>query len=164
MVIAGPCSVESREQLLETAGAVKKAGAHILRGGAYKPRTSPYRFQGMEEEGLKLLAEASEVTGLPVVTEVINPADVELVAKYVHMLQVGARNVQNFASSRRSADRQPGVAQARHEVDDPGAPDGRGVHPRERNHDVILCERGIRTFERRPATRWTSRRSRCSRA
>jgi hypothetical protein len=97
IVIAGPCAVESREQICETAVAVKKSGARLLRGGAYKPRTSPYSFQGMEEDGLKLLAEARELTGLPIVTEVVNPRDVELVARYADVMQVGARNTQNFA-------------------------------------------------------------------
>jgi len=154
VVIAGPCSVESRDQLIETATAVKKAGAHILRGGAYKPRTSPYSFQGMEEEGLKLLAEAREVTGLPVVTEIVNPADAELIAKYVDMFQVGARNVQNFA-----------LLKVLGQIDKPIFLK-RGMMTTieeflmsaeyilaEGNRRVILCERGIRTFER--ATRNT---------
>ncbi|HMQ51610.1 MAG TPA: 3-deoxy-7-phosphoheptulonate synthase, partial [Anaerolineae bacterium] len=96
VVIAGPCSVESREQLLETAHAVKEAGATMLRGGAFKPRTSPYSFQGMGEAGLKLLAEAREATGLPIVTEVMSPNKVALVAVYADVLQIGARNMQNF--------------------------------------------------------------------
>src|SRR5436305_7720655 len=97
VVIAGPCSVESREQLLETARAVKRAGASVLRGGAYKPRTSPYDFQGLGLEALRLLGEAREETGLPVVTEVLSTDDVDVVAEYADMLQVGARNMQNFA-------------------------------------------------------------------
>ena len=97
IVMAGPCSVESEAQIVETALAVKAAGATVLRGGAFKPRTSPYSFQGMEEDGLKLLARAREATGLPIVTEVVNPRDVELVARYADIMQVGARNVQNFA-------------------------------------------------------------------
>jgi len=96
-VMGGPCSVEGREQLLEAAKAVKAAGGHILRGGAFKPRTSPYDFQGLEEEGLKMLAEARDETGLPIITEVLTPHDVELVAKYSDIMQVGARNVQNFS-------------------------------------------------------------------
>jgi 3-deoxy-7-phosphoheptulonate synthase len=100
MVIAGPCSVESREQLLETAHAVKEAGATMLRGGAYKPRTSPYSFQGMGETGLKLLAEAREATGLPVVTEVMSPDKVALVSVYADVLQIGARNMQNLGITR----------------------------------------------------------------
>ncbi len=96
VVVAGPCAVEGREQICDTAAAVKAAGARALRGGAYKPRTSPYSFQGMEEDGLKLLAEAREKTGLPIVTEVVNPRDVELVAKYADVMQVGARNTQTL--------------------------------------------------------------------
>src|SRR5208283_2777529 len=95
-VMAGPCSVESLEQIIETANAVKSAGATILRGGAFKPRTSPYSFQGLGEEGLKLLAEARKQTGLPVVTEVMDTRDVELIERYADMFQVGARNMQNF--------------------------------------------------------------------
>src|SRR5450759_1063746 len=97
VVIAGPCSVESREQLRETAQAVKRAGAAMLRGGAYKPRTSPYEFQGLGIEALKILREARELTGLPVVTEVMSTEDVDLICEYADMLQVGARNMQNFA-------------------------------------------------------------------
>ncbi|NIQ02728.1 MAG: 3-deoxy-7-phosphoheptulonate synthase, partial [Nitrospinaceae bacterium] len=96
-IIAGPCSVESQDQLMTTALAVKEAGANLLRGGAYKPRTSPYSFQGLAEDGLKLLAEAKKETGLPIVTEVMNPREVDLVAHYADVLQVGARNVQNFS-------------------------------------------------------------------
>lgn len=97
VVMAGPCSVENREQILLSAEQVRKAGATVLRGGAFKPRTSPYSFQGLEEEGLKLLAEARERTGLFIITEVITPADVGLVAQYADILQIGARNMQNFA-------------------------------------------------------------------
>ncbi len=96
VVMAGPCSVESREMLLETAHAVKEAGATILRGGAFKPRTSPYSFQGLGEEGLRYLAEAREQTGLPVITEVMTPEDIEIVSDYADILQVGARNTQNY--------------------------------------------------------------------
>lgn len=96
-IIAGPCSVESREQIVETAHAVKEAGATALRGGAFKPRTSPYSFQGLGEEGLRYLAEAREATGLPVVTEVMDPALVPLVCDYADVLQIGARNMQNYA-------------------------------------------------------------------
>jgi len=96
-VIAGPCAVESREQIIETAVEVKKLGADMLRGGAFKPRTSPYAFQGLEEEGLKLLQEARERTGLPIVTEVIDTKDVKLVSEYADVMQIGARNMQNFA-------------------------------------------------------------------
>ena len=97
IIIAGPCAVESKDQLIQTALAVKKAGATALRGGAFKPRTSPYSFQGMGEEGLKLLAQARDVAGLAIVTEVTTPEQVPLVAQYADVLQVGARNMQNFA-------------------------------------------------------------------
>jgi len=97
VIIAGPCAVEDRVQLLETAHAVREAGAHLLRGGAFKPRTSPYSFQGMGEEGLELLAEAREATGLSIVTEVMEPEKVDLVSKYADVLQIGARNMQNYA-------------------------------------------------------------------
>ena len=97
MIMAGPCSVESRSQIIETAIACKEAGAHVLRGGAFKPRTSPYAFQGLGEEGLKYLAEAREVTGLPIVTEVMEPGLVPLVCEYADVLQIGARNMQNYA-------------------------------------------------------------------
>src|SRR6185503_6509273 len=103
VVMAGPCSVESREQLLETAQAVKASGARLLRGGAYKPRTSPYDFQGLGVEALRFLKEASEATGLPIVTEVMSEVDVETVAEYADMLQVGARNMQNFSLLRKLA-------------------------------------------------------------
>ncbi len=147
-VIAGPCSVESREQILETARAVKEAGGNMLRGGAYKPRTSPYSFQGLEEEGLKLLHEASRETRLPFVTEVMTPEQVPLVESYADMLQVGARNMQNY-----------GLLKA---VGKAGKPVflKRGMMSTinellmsaeyimsEGNPDVVLCERGIRTFE-----------------
>jgi 3-deoxy-7-phosphoheptulonate synthase len=148
VIMAGPCSVESEAQILSTALAVKKAGAHILRGGAYKPRTSPYAFQGMEEEGLKLLAKARQRTGLPVVTEVMNPSDVDLVAGYADILQVGARNIQNFP-----------LLKAVGKIKNPILLK-RGMSStieeflmsaeyilKEGNDQVILCERGIRTFE-----------------
>ncbi len=109
VVIAGPCSVESREQLLETAHGVKRAGATMLRGGAYKPRTSPYEFQGLGIEALKILREAREQTGLPVVTEVMSTEDVDVICEYADMLQVGARNMQNFALLRRLATTQKPV-------------------------------------------------------
>jgi 3-deoxy-7-phosphoheptulonate synthase len=148
VIMAGPCSVESRSQILETAHAVKEAGAHILRGGAFKPRSSPYSFQGLGEEGLQYLKEASEETGMPVVTEVMEPALVPLVSQYADILQIGARNMQNYALL--------------HAV-------GRSQHPvllkrgmssfieewlmcaeyilSHGNTRVMLCERGIRTFE-----------------
>jgi 3-deoxy-7-phosphoheptulonate synthase len=154
VIIAGPCAVESREQILETAHAVKAAGAQLLRGGAYKPRTSPYDFQGLGEEGLQLLALARQETGLPVVTEVTDPQRVSLVASYADVLQIGARNMQNFS-----------LLQA---VGQAGKPVllKRGMMSTieellmaaeyilaQGNDRVILCERGIRTFE--PYTRNT---------
>jgi 3-deoxy-7-phosphoheptulonate synthase len=147
-VIAGPCSVESRAQLLETAHAVKEAGATFLRGGAYKPRSSPYSFQGLGEAGLELLAEAREATGLPVVTEVMSPTRVALVAVYADVLQIGARNMQNF-------DLLNAVGQAQKPVllkrgmsatieDLLMAAEYILSHG---NNRVMLCERGIRTFD-----------------
>jgi 3-deoxy-7-phosphoheptulonate synthase len=148
VVMAGPCSVESREQILQSAELVKKAGATILRGGAFKPRTSPYSFQGLEEEGLKLLAEAREKTGLLVITEVITPADVQLVAEYSDILQLGARNMQNFVLLKEVGKMKKPVLLKR----------GQSSTLKELlmsaeyimsqgNEQVILCERGIRTFE-----------------
>lgn len=147
-VIAGPCAVESEEQMLAAAQAVKESGAHILRGGAYKPRTSPYAFQGLAERGLEILAWAGKQVGMPVVTEVLNPRDVERVAEYSDMLQIGARNMQNFTLlrevglSRRPVLLKRGLSatisewlQAADYIISGG------------NHDVVLCERGIRTFE-----------------
>ncbi|HKB23913.1 MAG TPA: 3-deoxy-7-phosphoheptulonate synthase [Methylomirabilota bacterium] len=154
VVMAGPCSVESREQVLEVAQKVKAGGARILRGGAFKPRTSPYSFQGLEEEGLKYLAEARRETGLPVVTEVMEPEKVDLVAQYSDVLQIGARSVQNFSLLRRVAETRKPVLLKR----------GMATSIQEwllsaeyvlagGNPHVILCERGIRTFE--TATRFT---------
>jgi 3-deoxy-7-phosphoheptulonate synthase len=148
-VIAGPCSVESEEQMVATARAVEAAGADMLRGGAFKPRTSPYSFQGLGLEGLKLLDLARRETGLPVVTEVLDTRDVPWVAEYADVLQVGARNMQNFSLLREVGRcRLPVLLK-------------RGMHStleellgcaeyvlREGNPNVILCERGIRTFER----------------
>ncbi len=153
-VMAGPCSVESEEQLLTVARAVREAGATILRGGAFKPRTSPYAFQGLAEDGLKLLAAAREATGLKVVTEVLNPRDLDLVARYTDILQVGARNVQNFALLKEVGEIRKPVLLKR----------GMSTTIQEYlmsaeyilsagNTNVILCERGIRTFE--TATRFT---------
>ncbi len=148
VVMAGPCAVESEEQLEEVAKAVKECGASILRGGAFKPRTSPFSFQGMEEAGLELLAKAREHFNIPVITEVVDPHDVSLVSKYADILQVGSRNMQNFALL-------TGIGRSKHPV----------VLKRgfsctvtewltaadyllaEGNNKVILCERGIRTFE-----------------
>ncbi|ORJ62044.1 3-deoxy-7-phosphoheptulonate synthase [Geothermobacter hydrogeniphilus] len=148
IVMAGPCSVESEAQILQSAHAVKAAGARLLRGGAFKPRTSPYSFQGLEEEGLKLLAAAREETGLPIVTEVVNPRDVELVARYADVMQVGARNVQNFALLKMLGQLDKPILLKR----------GMATTIQEYlmsaeyilsegNRRVILCERGIRTFE-----------------
>ena len=147
VVMAGPCAVESENQIIDSAKAVKKAGADMLRGGAFKPRTSPYSFQGMGEEGLKLMAKARKLTGLPIVTEVMNTSEVPLVADYADMLQVGTRNMQNF-----------NLLRAVGKVDKPVLLK-RGLASTlkeflmaaeyimsEGNHKVILCERGIRTF------------------
>jgi len=148
VVIAGPCSVESREQLLETAQGVKKAGATMLRGGAYKPRTSPYEFQGLGIEALKILREARELTGLPVVTEVMSTEDVDLICEYADMLQVGARNMQNFALLRRLATVKKPILLKR----GPSATVKEWLLAAEYllsggNDQVALCERGIKTFE-----------------
>ncbi len=148
VVIAGPCSVESREQLLETAQGVKQAGASMLRGGAYKPRTSPYEFQGLGIEALKILREARELTGLPVVTEVMSTEDVDLICEYADMLQVGARNMQNFALLRRLATIKKPILLKR----GPSATVKEWLLAAEYllsggNDQVALCERGIKTFE-----------------
>lgn len=147
-VMAGPCSVESRSQILETAHAVKEAGATILRGGAFKPRTSPYAFQGLEEEGLKLLAEAREETGLAVTTEVVDVRDVELVAYYTDILQIGARNMQNFNLLKKVAKTDKPILLKR----GPSATLEEWMLAAEYildggNAQVMFCERGIRTFE-----------------
>jgi 3-deoxy-7-phosphoheptulonate synthase len=148
VVAAGPCAVEGEEQILKTARAVKKAGVDLLRGGAFKPRTGPHTFQGLREEGLKLLAMAGKATGLPIVTEVMSPDNVGLVAEYADLLQVGARNMQNFDLLRElgrvkrpvllkrgmSATIEEFLAAAEYIL-------------AEGNQQVILCERGIRTFE-----------------
>ena len=148
VVIDGPCSVESEKQILDTAWAVKAAGADMLRGGAFKPRTSPYSFQGLGIQGLKILEKAKQETGLPIVTEVVDPRDVSWVAEFADVLQIGTRNMQNFSLLK--------------EVGNAGRPVllKRGMHSTleewlncaeyilsEGNPDVILCERGIRTFE-----------------
>ena len=148
VVIAGPCSVESREQLLETAQAVKRAGATMLRGGAYKPRTSPYEFQGLGMEALQILREARGQTGLPVVTEVMSTEDVDLICEYADMLQVGARNMQNFALLRRLAKVKKPILLKR----GPSATVKEWLLAAEYllsggNDQVVLCERGIKTFE-----------------
>jgi 3-deoxy-7-phosphoheptulonate synthase len=148
VVMAGPCSVESEKQIIETARAVKSAGAKVLRGGAFKPRTSPYSFQGMEEEGLKLLALAREETGLPIVTEVMNPSDVDLVAEYADILQVGARNVQNFPLLKTvgKADKPVLLKRGMMTTIQEFLMSAEYIL-KEGNRQVILCERGIRTFE-----------------
>ncbi len=154
VVMAGPCSVESEAQVREVADAVKAAGAKILRGGAFKPRTSPYAFQGLKEQGLKYLADARKRTGLPVVTEVLETESVELVAQYADILQIGARNIQNFTLLRRVGEMGKPVLLKR----------GMATSIQEfllsaeyilaaGNPNVILCERGIRTFE--TTTRFT---------
>jgi 3-deoxy-7-phosphoheptulonate synthase len=148
VVMAGPCSVESREQVLETAHAVKAVGARIMRGGAFKPRTSPYSFQGLGEKGLALLAEAREQTGLPIITEVMEPGDVALVASYSDILQIGARNMQNFPLLKEAGRSQKPVMLKRGMA---GTIDewlnAAEYIMSEKNFQVILCERGIRTFE-----------------
>jgi 3-deoxy-7-phosphoheptulonate synthase len=147
-VMGGPCSVESEEQIVSCARAVKASGATALRGGAYKPRTSPYAFQGMKEEGLKLLALARQETGLAVVTEVMSPEDVELVAKYADILQIGARNMQNYRLLEAVGRSGRAVLLKR----GPSATIEEWLLAaeyilNEGNPDVMLCERGIRTFE-----------------
>src|SRR5687768_2679546 len=148
VVMAGPCSVESEKQIMETAEAVAGAGAKMLRGGAFKPRTSPYDFQGMEIEGLKLLRKAKEATGLAIITEVMSDRDVELVAEYADVLQIGARNMQNFSLLKTLGKVQTPILLKR----------GLSSTLKELlmsaeyivahgNPNVILCERGIRTFE-----------------
>ena len=148
VVMAGPCAVETEEQVLETARAVKAAGANILRGGAFKPSTSPYGFRGLGEDGLKILDKARQETGMPIITEVMTPPDVELVARYADILQVGARNMQNFilldevGKARKpvmlkrgmSATIQEWLLSAEYLL-------------AQGNRQVMLCERGIRTFE-----------------
>ncbi|MCK8827264.1 3-deoxy-7-phosphoheptulonate synthase [Natroniella acetigena] len=146
-IMAGPCAIESKEQLLQAAQQVKDGGAQILRGGAFKPRTSPYSFQGLEEEGLRMLAEAREETGLKVVTEVMDTRDVGLVAEYADILQIGARNMQNYPLLREVGKTNRPVLLKRAMT----ATYKELLMAAEYimaggNHDVILCERGIRTF------------------
>ncbi len=147
-VIAGPCSVESRGQILEIARLIKDGGANMLRGGAFKPRTSPYSFQGMGEEGLKYLVEAREATGLPIVTEVMNPEEVDLVERYADVLQIGARNVQNFSLLKRVGQASKPIFLKRGMMTtlEEFLMSAEYVLS-EGNARVILCERGIRTFE-----------------
>jgi len=147
-IIAGPCSVESREQLLETARGVRRAGAHLLRGGAYKPRTSPYDFQGLGIEALEFLREAREETGLSIVTEVMSSEDIDVVSEYADMLQVGARNMQNFSllnevgRMNRPVMLKRGMSASLDELLNAAE-----YILSQGNHEVMLCERGIRTFE-----------------
>ena len=148
IVMAGPCSVESEKQIVETAIEIKKSGAHMIRGGAFKPRTSPYSFQGLEEEGLKLLAKAREITGLPFVTEVINPETADLVAEYSDMLQIGARNSQNFALLKKVGQlKRPVLLKRGMSMTIQEFLMSAEYIMSEGNQSVILCERGIRTFE-----------------
>ena len=148
IVMAGPCSVESREQVLETARVVKDAGANILRGGAFKPRTLPYSFQGLGEEGLKILAEAHDETGLPVVTEVMSPEDVELVESYADIFQIGTRNMQNYPLLKRVGRAEKPVLLKRGFSATIEEWLGCAEYIlNEGNPNVILCERGIRTYE-----------------
>jgi len=148
IVMAGPCSVESEKQIMETAEAVAAVGAKILRGGAFKPRTSPYEFQGLELEGLKLLAKARAATGLSVVTEVLSEKDVEMVAEYANIMQVGARNMQNYAllkslgKCQRPVLLKRGMSSTLKEL--LMSAEYLVAHG---NPSIILCERGIRTFE-----------------
>ena len=148
IVIAGPCSVESREQVVSTALAIRDSGARMLRGGAYKPRTSPYDFQGLGVEGLKLLREAGDISGLPIITEVMSEEDTEIVCEYADMLQVGARNMQNFALLRKLSKTNKPILLKR----------GASATVKEwlaaaeyllhgGNENVVLCERGIKTFD-----------------
>jgi 3-deoxy-7-phosphoheptulonate synthase len=155
LIIAGPCSVESRSQVMEVAQAVCEAGAHAMRGGAYKPRTSPYSFQGMGEEGLELLAEARERFGLPVVTEVMAPEQVPLVSRYADVLQIGARNMQNFnLLNAAGAGRQPVLLKRGPSATIEDLLMSAEYLMAQGNRRVMLCERGIRTFEN--ATRNTT--------
>jgi len=148
-IIGGPCSVESEDQIMTIARAVKKSGAHILRGGAFKPRTSPYSFQGLGEEGLKLLRKAKEETGLPIITEAMSTEEFDIVEEYADIIQIGARNMQNFALLKKAGQAKKPICLKR------------GMSATieellmsaeyimaEGNQQVILCERGIRTFEK----------------
>ncbi|MDC0206022.1 3-deoxy-7-phosphoheptulonate synthase [Nitrospinae bacterium] len=147
-IIAGPCSVENKDQICTTAKLVKDSGANFLRGGAYKPRTSPYSFQGMEEDGLKLLAEAKEASGLPIVTEIMNPREIELVIKYADVLQVGARNMQNFSLLKELGRINKPILLKRGMMNTIKEFLMSAEYVlSEGNSNVILCERGIRTFE-----------------
>ncbi len=148
-VMAGPCAVEDRQMLLETAEIVKEGGGEVLRGGAFKPRTSPYSFQGLGEEGLKILREAAERTGLKVVTEVLTPGDLELVAYYADILQIGARNMQNYSLLRAvgRADRPVLLKRGLMSSVEEWLMAAEYIAS-EGNRDIMLCERGIRTFSK----------------
>lgn len=154
VVMAGPCSVESKERLFNVAKSVKKSGAKVLRGGAFKPRTSPYSFQGLGEKGMKLLFEAKKAAGLPIVTELLDPRDMPLFLKYADIIQIGARNMQNFellkevGKTRKPVLLKRGMAATIKDF----LLSAEYIFS-EGNHNVILCERGIRTFE--DSTRYT---------
>ena len=148
ILMSGPCSVESREQIVGIASAVKKSGAKILRGGAFKPRTSPYSFQGLGVEGLKLLAEAREETGLPVITEIMDTKDLDVIEKYADCLQVGARNMQNFALLKEvGRSKLPVMLKRGMSATIKDLLMSAEYILSEGNFNVLLCERGIRTFE-----------------
>jgi 3-deoxy-7-phosphoheptulonate synthase len=148
VVISGPCSVESREQIISIAADVKKAGARMLRGGAFKPRTSPYTFQGLGADGLKLLAEAREATGLPVITEIMDTKDLEVMEQYVDCLQIGARNMQNFALLKEvGRSKLPVMLKRGMSATIKDLLMSAEYILSEGNFNVLLCERGIRTFE-----------------
>mgnify|MGYP001773314521 CR=1 FL=1 len=154
IVIAGPCSVESEEQIIQIAKFVKEHGASMLRGGAFKPRTSPYSFQGLGEKGLMYLRKASEITGLPIVTEVLDPRDVKLVEKYADMLQIGARNMQNFPLLKEvGRSSKPILLKRGFGATIEELLSAAEYIMKEGNANVVLCERGIRTFE--TSTRFT---------
>lgn len=148
VIVGGPCSVDTKELLFENAREMKKAGAHMLRGGAFKPRTSPYAFQGLGEKGLELLAEARKLTGLPVVTEVMDPRQVDLVCRYADVLQIGARNAQNFDLLKEVGQTDKAVILKRgmSTTIEEWLMSAEYIVSRG-NEKVILCERGIRTFE-----------------
>src|SRR3990170_8292049 len=149
IVMAGPCAVESKEQVLKAAQAVKKSGAKILRGGAFKPRTSPYSFQGLGQKGLEILKAAKEKTGLSIVTEVLEPADVNLVSQYADILQIGARNMQNFALLEEVGKTNKPVLLKRGMMSTVEELLLSAEYVLSNgNYNVILCERGIRTFEK----------------
>lgn len=148
VVMAGPCAVESLEQIIESARAIKKSGAQFLRGGAFKPRTSPYAFQGLEEEGLKYLQEAKNITGLQIISEVTSEKAVEIADKYIDMFQIGARNVQNFQLLREvGRSGKPVMLKRGPSTSIEEWLNAAEYIMSEGNYNVVLCERGIRTFE-----------------